>query len=38
MQLSYCALKRDGTTLTAKGSFESVRELMDNWHPRTSPW
>jgi type II secretory pathway component PulF len=30
MQLSYCALKRDGTTLTAKGSFESVRELMDN--------
>lgn len=29
MLLSYCALKRDGTTVTQKGNFENVRELMD---------
>jgi type II secretory pathway component PulF len=29
MMLSYCALKRDGTTLTDRADFDSIQDLMD---------
>jgi type IV pilus assembly protein PilC len=30
MMFSYCALKKDGSTLQTRGDFEDIRELMDS--------